>query len=89
VALRTRRIGPLATLHLDAATAELAARRQLLAAYDPGRLLERGWSITQDADGSVVRSAGSLRAGDLLITRFADGVARSTVTETQVAEEAP
>jgi exodeoxyribonuclease VII large subunit len=89
VASRTRRIGPLATLHLEGASAGLAARRQLLAAYDPRRLLERGWSITQDADGRVIRSIQPLRAGDSIITRFADGVARSTVTGTDVAEEAP
>ena len=52
----------------------------LLAAYDPTRLLARGWSITTDATGAVVRSVAGLEAGAALATRLADGVARSTVT---------
>jgi exodeoxyribonuclease VII large subunit len=76
----TRRLGPLANQRLTAAVEGLASRRLLLAAYDPERLLARGWSITSDASGAVLRSVAGLGVNDVLVTRLADGVARSTVT---------
>lgn len=57
---------------------ELDARRRLL---DPARLLARGWSITTDRDGVVVRSASQVAAGATLRTRVGDGAITSTVTE--------
>ncbi len=61
--------------HLDA----VASRVRLL---DPEHTMARGWSITRDADGNIVRSADSLAAGATLITTFARGSARSRVEET-------
>jgi exodeoxyribonuclease VII large subunit len=61
--------------HLDA----VAARVRLL---DPEHTMSRGWSITRDANGNIVRSADSLAAGATLITTFAKGSARSRVEET-------
>jgi exodeoxyribonuclease VII large subunit len=61
--------------HLDA----VAARVRLL---DPEHTMARGWSITRDANGNIVRSADSLAAGATLITTFAKGSARSRVEET-------
>jgi exodeoxyribonuclease VII large subunit len=61
--------------HLDA----VASRVRLL---DPEHTMARGWSITRDADGNIVRSADSLAAGATLITTFAKGSARSRVEET-------
>src|SRR4029077_2649011 len=52
--------------HLDA----VAARVRLL---DPVHTMARGWSITRDADGTIVRSADSLAPGATLITTFAKG----------------
>ena len=77
---RSRRLDPLARHRLATASDGLASRRALLAAYDPTRLLARGWSITTDATGAVVRSVAGLEEGAALATRLADGVARSTVT---------
>jgi exodeoxyribonuclease VII large subunit len=74
------RLVPLLERHLDEATASLGARRALLAAYDPARLLARGWSITTDDAGRIVRSVDGLVVGSALATRVADGVARSSVT---------
>ena len=48
----------------------------------PQQTLERGYSITLDANRNVVRSAGSVKAGDALCTKFADGEAYSTVVRT-------
>jgi exodeoxyribonuclease VII large subunit len=52
-------------------------------ALDPARTLARGWSITRRADGSLVRAAAELAAGDQLVTTFAHGQATSRVEETQ------
>ena len=87
VARRARRVGPLCDARLTAGGGTLAARRSLLVAYDPARLLARGWSITTDADGQLVRSVADLEVGAPLATRLADGVARSTVTAVEPAPE--
>ena len=50
-------------------------------AYDPARTLARGWSITRDAEGAVVRDADVVSVGDELTTTLARGTVRSTVTE--------
>ena len=50
-----------------------------LAAYSPYGVLDRGYSLTTAADGSVVRDAAALKAGDRLVTRFAKGRATSVV----------
>ncbi|HEV2362552.1 MAG TPA: exodeoxyribonuclease VII large subunit [Acidimicrobiales bacterium] len=52
----------------------------LLRAYDPARQLERGWSLTRDSSGAVVRSVRAVRVGEALTTRVADGELASTVT---------
>jgi len=59
--------------------------RRLLAAYDVDRQLERGYTITFDADGRLVRSAGGLVPGTALVTRFADGRAWSEVRRVDVS----
>lgn len=61
--------------HLDA----VASRVRLL---DPVHTMARGWSITRGADGTVVRNASALAAGDTITTTFATGSARSRVEET-------
>jgi exodeoxyribonuclease VII large subunit len=61
--------------HIDA----VASRLRLL---DPVHTMARGWSITRDSDGTIVRSADDLAAGATIITTFAKGTARSRVEET-------
>ncbi|MEZ8826172.1 exodeoxyribonuclease VII large subunit [Vibrio amylolyticus] len=50
-----------------------------LETVSPLATLSRGYSITQDADGTVVSTSDQVKSGDQLITRFADGEVRSTV----------
>ncbi len=57
-------------LHLAAAKLE---------ALNPLAVLNRGYSITERADGSVVKSVKDMTAGESLVTRLADGVLRSVV----------
>ena len=56
----------------------LADRLRLL---DPVNTMARGWSITRNALGGVVKDATKLKAGDKLVTSFANGSATSTVQE--------
>jgi exonuclease VII large subunit len=53
--------------------------RRLLAAYDYHRQLERGYSVTRDASGAIVRSVGELAIGEQLETQLADGSVGSSV----------
>ena len=70
------RRGPRAVLD---ATRRLDAVEAQVRALDPERALRRGWSITRDRAGRVVRSTGELAPGDELVTQLADGTVRSTV----------
>jgi exodeoxyribonuclease VII large subunit len=76
---RASRLGPLAAAHVDRASDSVIAWRRLLGAYDVERQLERGYTLTMDAEGHVVRSIAGLSPGAELTTRFADGTARSRV----------
>ncbi len=80
-ALRERagRLGPAAVAQLERRSEQARGWRRLLAAYDVDRQLERGYSLTLAADGSLVRSAGDMASGAAIVTRLADGTVRSTV----------
>jgi len=80
---RAGRVAPGAVTALERAEQRALTWRRLLAAYDVERQLERGYTITFDADGKVVRTAAALQDGQQLVTRFADGSARSVVTGTE------
>ncbi|HMF40544.1 MAG TPA: exodeoxyribonuclease VII large subunit [Polyangia bacterium] len=54
-----------------------------LEALSPMRVLERGFSLTQRADGHVVTSAGDVRAGDRITVRVHDGGIDATVDGTK------
>jgi exodeoxyribonuclease VII large subunit len=48
---------------------------------DPVTVMSRGWSITRDSSGNVVRSISDVAIGDTLTTNLADGSVTSTATE--------
>ncbi|MCC7299909.1 MAG: exodeoxyribonuclease VII large subunit [Verrucomicrobia bacterium] len=52
-----------------------------LRSLSPLAVLDRGYSLTETADGSVVRNADSLKKGAILRTRFAKGTVISEVKE--------
>lgn len=62
-----------AARRVDSAAAQVRA-------FDPALALARGWSITRDADGRVVRSISGVEPGDDVTTQLADGVLTSTIT---------
>lgn len=66
--------------HLDG----LAARLRLL---DPAATMQRGWSITRRADGTVVRHVTDVAPGEVLVTTLADGTAHSRVERIVPTEE--
>jgi exodeoxyribonuclease VII large subunit len=76
----TRRLTSLPARCLQAEDLRQAQWRRLLGAYDYRRQLERGYSVTRDESGRVVRSASELRAGDRMRTRLADGEVASIVS---------
>ncbi len=76
------RLGSRGTGHVDRLAEQHAGWRRLLAAYDVERQLERGYSLTLRADGSLVRSAADVAPGQELVTRLADGSVRSRIEAT-------
>jgi len=46
---------------------------------DPVTTMARGWSITRDSTGNVVRSISDIKKGDTVVTALADGSITSTV----------
>ena len=84
---RAARVVPAAMTVLDREEASVAARRRLLAAFDPTRLLERGWTMTTDLSGQVIRSTSDLELGATIVTMLQDGAIRSTVTDLAKEED--
>jgi exodeoxyribonuclease VII large subunit len=76
---RAGRLGVLAVGQLGRRDEQVRGWRRLLAAYDVDRQLERGYSLTLAADGSLLRRAGDVAPGQEIVTRLAGGSVRSTV----------
>ena len=53
-------------------------------ALDPALALARGWSITRNDAGLVVRSTADVTLGEELFTQVADGTLSSTISATEV-----
>ena len=64
-----------------AAEEQLSPLARTLAAVSPHAVLERGYSITWRADGSVVGSADELTPGERISTLLASGEVDSEVTD--------
>ncbi len=61
--------------------ARLRTSESLLRVLGPQATLERGYSITMDHTGEIVRSAAQSHPGQSLVTRLSDGDVVSTVVE--------
>jgi len=59
--------------------AHLAELRATLVSLDPTAVLERGYSITTNASGAVLRDAAAVRPGERVRTRLAKGEIESEV----------
>ncbi len=60
----------------------LSHLEDMVQAHDPVRVLRRGFSITLNAQGKVVKSTADLAVGEAIITRLAAGQLCSTITQT-------
>ena len=76
------RLLPAARRRLVAGQARIEAYERLCAGLAPSRVLRRGFSITRDDTGRVVRQAAELRKGARIKTQLADGEVASRVEET-------
>jgi len=74
------RLGAALALQRERASARLAQAEAKLKLLSPYSVLDRGYSLTTAADGSVVRTVTALKPGDVLTTRLRDGSVRSLVT---------
>ncbi|HKE77462.1 MAG TPA: exodeoxyribonuclease VII large subunit [Acidimicrobiales bacterium] len=80
LALAAARLSARAPRAVAAADRRLAGLEAQVRALDPARTLARGWSITRDAQGRVVRSPVDVSPGDHLVTTVAEGELHSEVT---------
>ncbi len=70
---------------LNERTERLCRLRGLLRTLGPESAFQRGFSITLAANGKIVTSANTLKPGDLMRTKFADGETLSIVEKSQTA----
>lgn len=75
----SRRMRRLSEEALRARAGSLEASKGLLRALGPDSAFQRGFSITTDDQGAIVRSASELTAGQRIRSRFADGEVSSEV----------
>ncbi|MEZ4398028.1 MAG: exodeoxyribonuclease VII large subunit [Candidatus Krumholzibacteriia bacterium] len=59
---------------------ELAHREERLRLLDPQQVLQRGFSLTRDASGRLLRDPAGLKAGDRIVTTLAAGSLESTLS---------
>ena len=59
----------------------LSERSQRLASLKPENVLKRGYSITKDNCGQVIKSVDDLLLGQVIVTQYHDGQSQSTITK--------
>ncbi len=64
---------------LERQTQKLMMHAASVRLLDPVTTMARGWSITRDLSGNVVRSISDIKKGDTVVTALADGSITSTV----------
>ncbi len=76
-----RRLADVAHGRLREARAVVDGIGRLASELAPERLLERGYSVTRDAAGRILKQPEEVRPGDAITTQLAGGVLRSRVEE--------
>ena len=66
---------------------QLAAKTQLLTAYDPARPLRQGYAIVQKTGGMVITRASMLQPEDIIEVKFTEGKVTSQVKKVILEEE--
>ncbi|RAK00689.1 exodeoxyribonuclease VII large subunit [Aliidiomarina maris] len=80
LAQQTQRANRALQLQLKQAQQRFGSQVQLLQMVSPLNTLSRGYSISQDAQGQVIKNVSQLKVGDVLHTRIAEGTIKSQVT---------
>jgi len=70
---------------LKAGNEKLSGLGAQLEALSPLKVLDRGYSITRNANGEVIKSAAQLKSGETITTRLAQGEVTSQVSSTSRA----
>jgi exodeoxyribonuclease VII large subunit len=65
---------------LDRAGQRLDVLAARVGGLDPAVQIARGWTITRDAAGAIVRSVADIGPDDIVTTTLIDGTVTSTVT---------
>lgn len=82
-----QRLGYAAGVYVERKRSRLDSLERELRAISPQAVLRRGYSLTTlKKSGAVVRSAGQLKGGEILITRVSDGIFRSIAEDPQQPE---
>ena len=79
LAAQSARLSRAATTAQRTETARLDLLATRVQAVDPIRTLARGWSITRNAKGQIIRSVDDVQENDTVITTVADGSITTTV----------
>jgi len=77
----SQRLAHIAEQTLQSKRQQLQATAQLLNTVSPLATLNRGYSITFDEQGAIVREANQVKKGSTLRTKLGQGVLTSTVTD--------
>jgi exodeoxyribonuclease VII large subunit len=82
------RLDRLLERRLYASVSTLGSLQARLHSLSPLAVLDRGYALVLNAEGSLIRSVAQLTAGDRLTTRLSDGIFASRVETTTATTEA-
>lgn len=82
-------LGQAVNRSLESQAHTLRSQAAVMRAYDPARQLERGWTLTHNETGRLLRSVADAEVGTTLTTRLADGRLLSVVQATVAQEKIP
>jgi exodeoxyribonuclease VII large subunit len=81
--MREERLMHISSAAVERARGAMATRATKLESLSPLAVLSRGYAMVSDADGHLKSSATSLRVGQALRLRFADGCAMADITSVE------
>lgn len=82
-ALDRNQLGSAVRRAIVKSAATLEEKRGVLEAVGPEAVLARGYSVTTDAAGRLIRRSDAVSTGDDVVTRVAEGTIHSTVTRSE------
>ncbi len=68
-------------LRLQASKTKIDGYQKFVQVIDPKNMLKKGFSITRDSKGKVIKSIKSIKSKGILTTQLADGVVTSEIKE--------